>query len=93
MFLQVQLIESVVSDLDLENKLWEREKYWQCQLFTNTHGMNSVSDLYASKRKGCRKKCLHAVFGCPVPLLLRVNKVLMHFKILVVFAWWHNNLG
>ena len=55
-FLQVQLIESVVSDLDLENKLWEREKYWQCQLFTNTYGMNSVSDLYASKRKGCRKK-------------------------------------
>ena len=55
-FLQVQLIESVVSDLDLENKLWEREKYWQCQLFTNKHGMNSVSDLYASKRKGCRKK-------------------------------------
>ena len=54
-FLQVQLIESVVSDLDLENKLWEREKYWQCQL-TNTHDMNSVSDLYASKRKGCRKK-------------------------------------
>ena len=55
-FLQVQLIESVVSDLDLENKLWEREKYWQCQLFTNTHGINSVSDLYARKRKGCRKK-------------------------------------
>ena len=27
-FLQVQLIESVVSNLDLENKLWEREKYW-----------------------------------------------------------------
>ena len=41
---------------DLEGKLWEREKYWQCQLFTNTHGMNSVSDLYSSKRKGCRKK-------------------------------------
>ena len=55
-FLQVKLIESVVSDLDLENKLWEREKYWQCQLFANTSGMNSVSDLYASKRKGCRKK-------------------------------------
>ena len=54
-FLQVQLIESVVSDLDLENKLWEREKYGQCQLFTNTHSMNSVSGLYASKRKGCRK--------------------------------------
>ena len=55
-FLQVQLIESVISDDDLEGKLWEREKYWQCQLFTNTHGMNSVSDLYSSKRKGCRKK-------------------------------------
>ena len=55
-FLQVQLIESVVIDLDLENKLWEREKYWECQLFTNIHGMNSVSDLYANKRKGCRKK-------------------------------------
>ena len=56
-FLHVHLIESVVSDLDLENKFWEREKYWQCQLlFANTHGMNSVSDLFTSKRKGCRKK-------------------------------------
>ena len=55
-FLQVQLIESVISDYDLEGKLWEREKYWQCQLFTNTHGMNSVSDLYSSKGKGCREK-------------------------------------
>ena len=51
--LQVQLIESVVSHLDLENKL---ARYWQCQLFTNTHSMNSASDLYASKRKVCRKK-------------------------------------
>ena len=57
-FLQVQLTESVVSDLDLENKLWEREIYLQCQLFTNTHGLNSVSDLYGSKRKRCRKKIL-----------------------------------
>ena len=55
-FLQVQLIESVVSNLVLENKFWGREKYWQCQLFTNTHAMNSVSDVYGSKRKGCRKK-------------------------------------
>ena len=52
---QVQFIESVVSDLDLENKLWEKEKQWQCQQFTNTHGMNCVSDLYASERKGWRK--------------------------------------
>ena len=53
----------MVSDLDLENKLWEREKYWQCQLFTNTHGMNSVSDLYAGKRKGCRKKSCSIVYN------------------------------
>ena len=76
-FLQVQLIESVVSDLDLENKLWEREKYWQCQLFTNTHGMNSVSDLYASKRKGYRKRqcyiVYNAIFGCLASSLLHVG--------------------
>ena len=29
-FLQVQLIELEVSGLDLGNKLWEREKCWQC---------------------------------------------------------------
>ena len=40
-FLQVQLIESVQNGVNLESNLWEREKYWQCQLFTNTHGMNS----------------------------------------------------
>ena len=49
--LQVHFIESVQSDVNLEGKLWER----QCQLFTNTHGINGVSDLYSSKRKGCRK--------------------------------------
>ena len=54
-FLQVQLTESVVNDLDLENKLWEREKYCQCQLFTNSHDMNSVPNLYASKRNGCKE--------------------------------------
>ena len=29
---------------DLEGKLWSREKYWQAQLFTLTHGMNSAWD-------------------------------------------------
>ena len=44
--LKVQLIEQVFCDAskDLESVLWEREKYWQCQLRTNTYGMNSVSD-------------------------------------------------
>ena len=55
-FLQFQLIEPVVSELDLENKLREMEKYWKCQLFTNTHGMKSVSELYASKTKVRGKK-------------------------------------
>ena len=53
--LQVQLTESVQSDVNLKGKLWERERYCQCQVFTNTHGMNSVSNLYWSKRKGSRK--------------------------------------
>ena len=50
-FPQFQLTESVVSDFDFENKLLEKEKYWQCQLFTNIYGLNSVSNLYASKKK------------------------------------------
>ena len=63
----------MVSDLDLENKFWEREKYWQRQVFTNTYGMNSASVLYASKRKDVEKKCYivyNVIFGCLVPLLL-----------------------
>ena len=35
--------------------------------------MNSASDLYASKRKGCRKKCYivyNATFVCPVTLFI-----------------------
>ena len=57
-YLKVQLIEQVFCDSckDIESILWKREKYWQCQLFTNTHGMNSISDLYRRSRKGCRKK-------------------------------------
>ena len=50
-FPKMQLIESMQSDVTLEGKLWERKKYWQCQVFTNTHGMNIISDLYSSKRK------------------------------------------
>ena len=43
-------------DKDIGAILWEREKNWQSQFFTNVYGMNSVSDLYSRKRKGCRKK-------------------------------------
>ena len=55
-FLSVQVIEQVYSNAtDIEEILWQREKYWQSQLFTTTHGMNSFTDLYCSKRKGYRK--------------------------------------
>ena len=40
---EVQLIEEVKeNNYDLEDKFWPREKYWQAQLFTLTHGMNST---------------------------------------------------
>ena len=41
------------SDVNLKGKLWE--KYWQCQLFTYTHGMKSVADLHSSKGNNYRK--------------------------------------
>ena len=55
-FLKIPITEFVQCDYNLEGKLWERGRYWQCQLFTNIHGMNSVSDLYSTKSKGCRRK-------------------------------------
>ena len=57
-FLQVQIIEHVVNTTTnnkIDNILWSREKYWQSQLFTLTHGMNSMNELYCKKRKGHRK--------------------------------------
>ena len=52
----MQLIEEVYfiyDDCDIEDILWDKEKYWQSQLFTNVKGMNSTSDLYYINRKGC----------------------------------------
>ena len=54
-----KLIEQIFcndADKDIEAILWERQKYWQSQFFTNIYGLNSVSDLYCRKRKGCRRK-------------------------------------
>ena len=54
--MSLQIIEQVYSNArDIEETLWHREKYWQSQLFTTTHGMNSLIDLYRPKRKGYRK--------------------------------------
>ena len=58
-YLKVQLIEQVFCNgvnKDIEAILGKREKYWKSQLFSNVYNMNSVSDLYSRKRKGCRRK-------------------------------------
>ena len=55
-YFHVQLIEKVYciyDDCNIEDILWNREKYWKSQLFTNVKGMNSISDLYSFERKGC----------------------------------------
>ena len=55
-FLSVQIIEQVCSNAtNIEEILRHREKYWQSQLFTTSHGMSSLTDLHCSKRKGYRK--------------------------------------
>ena len=38
----------------IEKLLWYRERYWQSELFTFTHGMKCINDLYRKKRKGYR---------------------------------------
>ena len=55
---RVQLIEKNSFTHDSSNTkgiLWDIEKYWQSQFFTNIKDVNSVSDIYSSDRKGCRK--------------------------------------
>ena len=56
-YLQVQLIEkvSVQNDDDIDKVLWEREKYWQAQLYTLSHGLNNPNEWYALNRRRCRK--------------------------------------
>ena len=55
--MQVQLIEQVFARKgeDIDKILWEREKYWQAQLFNLTHGLNIINEWYAINRKGYRK--------------------------------------
>ena len=56
-YLQVQLIErvSVQTDDGDDKVLWEKEKYWQAQLFTLSHGLNNPNEWYALNRRGYRK--------------------------------------
>ena len=55
--IEVHLIEQVEEgDYNAEGKLWYREKYWQAQLFTLSHGINSTWDWYSTNRKDYRRK-------------------------------------
>ena len=40
------VIEQVIAreGEDIDKILWKREKYWQVQLFTLTHGLNSINE-------------------------------------------------
>ena len=53
----MQLIEHVLvkEGEDDDKVLWEREKYWQAEPFTLTHGLNSMNEWYALNRIGYRK--------------------------------------
>ena len=44
----MQLIEHVLvrEGEDADKFLWEREKYWQAQLFTLTHGLNNMNGMH-----------------------------------------------
>ena len=56
-YLQVQLIEkvSVQNDDDIDKVLWEREKYWQAQLFTLSYRLNNPNEWYVVNKRGYRK--------------------------------------
>ena len=56
-YVKVQVIEQVYSEhpSKIEEVLWYRERYWKNNLFTVTHGMNSINDLYSKNRDGYRK--------------------------------------
>ena len=56
--MQVQIIEHVLvrEGEDADKILWEKEKYWQAQLFTLTHELNNMNEWYAFRiDQGYRK--------------------------------------
>ena len=57
LFLDISKLKSfnkfILQDpLKIEDELWYKERYCQSQLFTFTHGMNIINNLYSKKRKG-----------------------------------------
>ena len=88
---EVQLNEEVKKgNYDLYGKLWSRGKYWQAQLFTLTHGMNSSWDWFSSNRKGYRKKkklrfitCIQDVSFCTYIYIYVYMYICVHVYIYV----------
>ena len=54
-YFNIQIIEVLPPTQQNDEYLLRREQYWQAQLFTITHGMNSSEDWYSNNRKGYRK--------------------------------------
>ena len=52
-----QIFEQVFNDnqFSIDGLLWEREKYWQAQLFATLYGINNINGLYNMKRKDHQK--------------------------------------
>ena len=53
--MKVQIIEVLPPNRRNDAEMLKREQYWQAQLFTITHGMNSYEDWFSNNRKGYRK--------------------------------------
>ena len=56
-YLQVQLIEKVFiqNDGNIDKVLWERQKYWQVQLFMLNQGFKNLNEWYAVNRRDFKK--------------------------------------
>ena len=86
MFLQVQLIESVLSDLDLENKLWEREESGNAS-YLPTHMAWTVSLIYMLVKEKDVEKNVILLFGVSIYLCTLNNIMLRSYCVLMSF-WW-----
>ena len=64
--------------------LWEREKYWQAQLFTLMHGLNSPNEWYAQNRQGYRKQIFYHIIYLRLEFISCRNQ-LTHFFMLTIW--------
>ena len=73
--------------------LWEREKYWQAQLFTLTHGLNSPNEWYAQNRRGYRNKIFYRAWNSyHVETSLRISLCLLYGGFLYdINSCWRNS--